>query len=226
MVFGEIVEPSTRALIDDDYEEYPDYVKPDLNWIGDVKVPSDLNTVIFVEGSKVLNLFRSLILASQKPYCNLESGSIQVYKLSNGKYIVTYIQKDITTGEIVEELVEWLKVAKNIYAVTCEPIAAYQNLDLSEKPENLIRVLSTENAGDVFNCKKLESPNLVLGLGAEVLSFSSHTGLKSTLFVVYMDNSPLDSINTHSVIQLMKSLDLPVKLAVSKLNPSPSNLYL
>jgi hypothetical protein len=27
MVFGEIVEPSTRALIDDDYEEYPDYVK-------------------------------------------------------------------------------------------------------------------------------------------------------------------------------------------------------
>jgi hypothetical protein len=71
-----------------------------LNWIGDVKVPSDLNTLIFVEGSKVLNLFRSLILASQKPYCNLESGSIQVYKLSNGKYIVTYIPKDITTGEV------------------------------------------------------------------------------------------------------------------------------
>jgi hypothetical protein len=106
MVFGEIVEPSTRALIDDDYEEYPDYVKPDLNWIGDVKVPSDLNTLIFVEGSKVLNLFRSLILASQKPYCNLESGSIQVYKLSNGKYIVTYIQKDITTGEVCIKLIK------------------------------------------------------------------------------------------------------------------------
>lgn len=24
MVFGEIIEPSTRALIDDDYEEYPE----------------------------------------------------------------------------------------------------------------------------------------------------------------------------------------------------------
>ncbi|KAJ3665464.1 hypothetical protein Zmor_000958 [Zophobas morio] len=225
MVFGEIVEPSTRALIDDEFEEYPTYTKPQLIWEGNVGVPSNLNTLIFIEGNKLMKLFNALVLNSEMLYSSLNSENINIYNATNNTYIVSYVKKDLTTGEIIEELSQWLRKAKNIYAVVSEPISAYQNLNLSEKPETLIRKLSTDTA-DTFNCEKLESPNLVSGLGAGVVSYCIHSGLKSTLFVVYMDNSPLDSINTSPVVQLMKSLNLSVKAAASNLNPAASNLYL
>ncbi|XP_044258416.1 uncharacterized protein LOC123007277 [Tribolium madens] len=225
MVFGEIVEPSTRALIDDEYEEYREYIKPELKWEGTFKAPPDLDTLIFVEGSKILKLFDALVLNKRDLVCMLKVAGIEIFNGKNGKYIVTYTKQEITTGEIIEELVEWLRKAAHIYALTSESAASYQNLQMIEKPETLIRKLSTES--NCFpNYKKLESPNLVSGLGADVLSFSIHTGLKSTLFVVYMDNSPLDSINTSPIIQLIKLLDLNVNLSSTNLNPVPSNLYL
>lgn len=119
-----------------------------------------------------------------------------------------------------------LKVAKNIYAFTSEPISAYQNVNLNEKPETLIRVVRTKSELDKTNYAKLESPNLVSGLGADVLSFCSHRGLDSILFVIYMDNSPLDSLNTRPVVDLFKSLKLPVQLTLDNLNSVSSNLYL
>ncbi|KYB29278.1 uncharacterized protein PSMG1 [Tribolium castaneum] len=225
MVFGEIVEPSTRALIDDEYEEYSDYIKPELKWEGTFKAPPDLDTLIFVEGSKILTLFNALILKEQDLVCMLKVAGLQIFNGKNGKYIISYSKNEITTGEIIEELVLWLRKAAHIYGLTSESAASYQNLQMSEKPETLIRKLSTEI--NLFpNYKKLESPNLVSGLGADILSFCIHTGLKATLFVVYMDSSPLDSINTTPIIQLIKLLDLDVNMSCTNLNPVPSNLYL
>lgn len=119
-----------------------------------------------------------------------------------------------------------LKIAKNIYALTSEPISAYQNVDLNDKPETLIRVVHTKGGLDKVNYTKLESPNLVSGLGADVLSFCSQRGFNSILFVIYMDNSPLDSLNTRSVVNLFKSLKLPVQLTLNNLNSVSNNLYL
>lgn len=216
-------------------------------------MPPDLETLIFVEGTKVLKLFDALILDKQDLVCMLKTGGIEVYNGKRGKYIVSYTPKDLTTGEvivnymcvnliitkitcyviptnnkyfqIIQELVEWINKASKIYAVTSESVATYQSLEMLEKPETLIRKLSTET-NSFGNYTKLESPNLISGLGADVLSFCIQLGLRSTLFVVYRDCSPFDSINTNPIIQLMKVLGLNVKLNLKNLNPITTNMYL
>nr|XP_023025780.1 uncharacterized protein LOC111513786 [Leptinotarsa decemlineata] len=228
LLFGEIVEPTTRALIDDDLEEYPEYIQP-LEWEGNCETPNQIDTLVFVETEKVKKLLNSCVLLNLKSIGKLKSAGVEIYNIKENVYVITHFeQKDFNTGEIVEAFENWIKIAKHIYAVTSDSIYNYQNGDLYEKPSALLRMLSNDPE-EKIHCGQLETPNLVTGLGANVLSYCIHTELKCTLFIAYVDNSPLDSANIGVLLDLFTRLDIPVsKKVITERGEdlSSSNLYI
>ncbi|KAJ8961644.1 hypothetical protein NQ314_005896 [Rhamnusium bicolor] len=226
MVFGEIIEPSTRALIDEDLEEYPEFIESIPKWEGNLEVPQEIETLIFIETEKVLKLFENCVLEEEKVFSEIINAGIKVYNVHKNKYIVVFSEKkELSCGEITELFDKWITTAQNIFTITSESICNYQNISLSEKPVSLIRFLSN-NVSETFGYNKLESPNLVSGLGASVLSYCIYLGLPCTLFIAYVDTSPLDSVNMGPVLNLLKRIKLTVKSTKMKITSSSSNLYM
>ncbi|CAH1107983.1 unnamed protein product [Psylliodes chrysocephalus] len=225
--FGEIVEPSTRALIDEDLEEYPEYLNITPEWEGNFTVPNEINSLIFLESRIVKDLIYSCVLVQEKSLCKLMNGGLEIFALPNNQFIVLYSEGNgLNTGQIVESLKNWIYTAKEIYAITTDSVYNYQNPYNVEKPISLIRVLT--NSENTFNYKKLEQPNLVTGLGACLLTYCIHQSLgKCTLFVIYIDKSHLDSYSSTAVLEVLKKLDIPIKNSNVKISStSNNNLYM
>ncbi|XP_018579485.1 uncharacterized protein LOC108917406 [Anoplophora glabripennis] len=227
MVFGEIVEPSTRALIDEDLEEYPEYTESIPDWEGSTEPPGNIDTLIFIETGRVTGIFRNCVLGDQKANSKINNAGIEIFDITAHKYLVVFTEKkEFTCGEIVELLDRWIRAAKHIYTITSESIYSYQNVNLYEKPVSLVKALSNDANSKGFGYSLLEPPNLVTGLGASVLSYCVHIKLKCNLFVMYVDTSPLDSLNMGPLLHLIKKLDIPLKNTDVRLSPSSSNLYM
>ncbi|CAH0553972.1 unnamed protein product [Brassicogethes aeneus] len=231
MLFGEIVEPSTRALIYDE-EEYPNYTKVEPVWDGDSTL-KNINTLLFIESNKITTLIKKFVIGDEKPIKKLNNGGLKVYNFAGDKYIVL-VEEQTTycNGEIIEILKDWISNAKSVYTVTSDSISSYQNNDMHEKPEVVLRSLT--NKSNTLGCINLEIPNLVTGLGASVLSYCKHFDLSCELFVVYMDNSPLDSRNTGPVLEMVKKMGFSVLfvdpkhrfISGAKIPTMSSNLYI
>lgn len=103
---------------------------------------------------------------------------------------------------------------------------SYQNYSLREKPISLIKTLSNDDKSKTFGYDTLESPNLITGLGAGILSYCIHMNFKCNLFIVYVDTSPVDSLNMGPLLNLIKKLDIPLQNTDIKLTQSSSNLYM
>lgn len=116
-------------------------------------------------------------------------------------------------------------MAKEVYAITSCSIGTYQNYEINEKPLSLIRILTNSEA--MFPYQQLEQPNLVTGLGANILSFCLHYKLKCTLFIIYSDLLPSDSINTKPFLDIFNLIGFPiVKLKKQQPIVSYGNLYI
>lgn len=73
---------------------------------------------------------------------------------------------------------------------------------------------------------RLESPNLVSGLGAGIMSFCVYKNKACALFVAYICSAPLDSVTARPIIELLSKLNIykgEYKIGVD--TPS-SNLYM
>ncbi|KAJ8984731.1 hypothetical protein NQ317_004996 [Molorchus minor] len=226
MLFGEIVEPSTRALIDEDFDEYPEVTESSPEWQGAREVPNEINTLVFIETDKVKKLFHSCVLQERKAVARIKNGGVEISDIGNRKYVVTFSEKrDLTYGQITESLKDWIKTAKNVYTITSDSISNYQNINLPEKPFSLIRVLTNDTTNS-FGYERLESPNLISGFGASVLTYCIHLGIKCTLFITYVDTSPLDSVNMGPLIGLLERIEIPITHNELKITTSASNLYM
>lgn len=91
---------------------------------------------------------------------------------------------------------------------------------------SLIKILSNDDKSKTFGYDTLEPPNLVTGLGASVLSYCIHIDSKCNLFILYVDTSPLDSLNMGPLLNLVKKMDIPLKNTDVKLPPASNNLYI
>ncbi|KAG5882133.1 hypothetical protein JTB14_005962 [Gonioctena quinquepunctata] len=229
LVFGEIVEPTTRALIDDELEDYPEYIEKRPEWEGSCETPSDIDTLLFLETEKVKKLLFCCVLGDLKPIGRLKNAGVEIYNVKKNIYIITHFEHgELNTGQIVDAFGKWISTARKTYAITSESINIYQDINLTEKPSSLIRMLSS-NQNETIKYNKLQAPNLVTGLGANVLSYCIHIGLKCTLLIAYIDNAPLDSINIGILLELFRKLHIPVIKNVFNEHIediSSSNLYI
>lgn len=98
-------------------------------------------------------------------------------------------------------------MAKHIYTISLSSIATYQNYELKESPSSIVRILTNDKSSRRF--KKLEAPNLVSDFAANVFSFCMHCNIKCTLFVVYNDVLPYDSLNSGPLVDIFNQMNLP-----------------
>lgn len=120
----------------------------------------------------------------------------------------------------------WIMKAKLVYCLTSSPIQQYINCNQSNQSECFIRRLGFKEVDN--NYKTLESPNLVTGLGAAVLSYCIHIQRCCSLYIVYMNSIQLDSLTAQPVLELIHSLKLfsfkPLNL--KKIKVADNNLYM
>ncbi|XP_056631220.1 uncharacterized protein LOC130441522 [Diorhabda sublineata] len=211
VLFGEIVEPSTRALIDEDLEEYPEYVEITPKWEGNYETPHEINSLIVIESRIVRDLLNDCILNNQKPICTLINGGIDIYSFKEKQYFVVYYEgKELNACQVVEAIEHWILKAKIIYTIKSDSIYNYQNPFLLEKPAYIIKTIS--NIESNLSYTKLEQPNLVTGLGAAVLSYCIHQQIpKCTLIIIYLHQSQLDSFNSWPILDVFKKMGLSIQ---------------
>lgn len=119
---------------------------------------------------------------------------------------------------------EWIKLANHVYSITISSIGLYRNYELTEKPPAIIRILTNDKKSWPY--KNLEPPNLVSDLPANILSFCIHCDIKCSLFIIYTDLLPCDSLNTKPLVNVLNQLNFqvaniyPVKPLISS-----GNLY-
>ncbi|CAH1118795.1 unnamed protein product [Phaedon cochleariae] len=227
-LFGEIVEPTTRALVNEDID-FPPYVEVPQEWEGNTEVPKEVDTLIFLETDNLNKIFSSCIIHDNKPVCKLKNGGIKIFNVGDDKYIVTFFEeKQFNTGQIVEALSDWIFIAENIYTITTDSICKYQNFDLVDHPSSVIRIISNSSTRNTLEYVQLEPPNLVTGLGSSVLTYCIHMKMrKCTLFIAYMDISPLDFLNSGAILSLLKKLKIKVRNShIQDNNVLASNLYI
>ncbi|XP_050517009.1 uncharacterized protein LOC126891781 [Diabrotica virgifera virgifera] len=227
LMFGEIVEPSTRALIDEDIDEYPAPIEILPVWEGNFEVPNEIDCLFITESAAVKDLVDSCVIEKENSLCKLKNGGVEIFSIPERQYMVVFQEeKELNVGEITEILDKWIQQAKIIYAITSESIHNYQNSLLFERPPFLIRILS--NTDNDIKYAKLEQPNLITGLGSAVLSYCIHHSIKKcTLFVIYIDKSQQLSFNSTPILDVFKNTKLPVRNYVVKDKLSNTgNLYM
>ncbi|XP_066254254.1 proteasome assembly chaperone 1 [Euwallacea similis] len=227
MLFGEIVEPSTRALIldDEDLEEVPQYQSPSYEWQGSPDPPAAIETLFIGESKKVLQTLLFVISNSQQ-VATLVNEGLTIYKIDKN-YLITFDRKskDLVIGEIVELLSPWIKNAKYIHCITSSPVSAFQTLEKTSSEITFSRCISTDVEVPYNFCKRLEAPNLIEGLSASILTYCVCCNINASLWIIYMDNMPLDSANGAEIVKLFRILGIKVAIDF-KCDDLSSNLYI
>ncbi|KAF5290086.1 hypothetical protein FQA39_LY14867 [Lamprigera yunnana] len=203
MVFGEILEPSSRALWEDDLE-FSETFDETLTW-NDPKVPLVINNIFICDTLRIVAVFNKCVIGDANAINQLSLGNTKIYRLLNDDYVVTCNGTDVLPGLITEKLAQWLKVARSIFVITSNLTTLLQNT--AEKSPCVIRALSYKT---INAYPQLESPNMIAGLSASIFSFCIHCNLPSTLYICYFDEVPLDSLNTQILLNLLRKLSLKV----------------
>ncbi|ENN79632.1 uncharacterized protein LOC109534643 [Dendroctonus ponderosae] len=229
MMFGEIVEPSTRALIldADELDELPAYKNPIYEWQGDSQPQLDIDNLIFADSPTVLQIC-SYITKNIQPVAQILQEGLAIYKLDRN-YLVVFNgkSKDLVVGQLVEVLAPWLRKAQNIHGITSVQTSLFQPWDVykGSPPITFSRCLTTHQTVPYEFCKRLESPNLIQSFTASILSYCTHSNLHASLWIVYTDNAPLDSENSAELIRLFRTLGIQMNVELIQ-SPMSSNLYL
>ncbi|KAB0791545.1 hypothetical protein PPYR_03345 [Photinus pyralis] len=219
MVFGEIVEPSTRALCTDEFSENEIL---ELSWNATPTIASAINKVFVIETAPLLSFFKMCILGDQEPICKLNETNVKVYELHDNDYIITCENSKATAGHITEKVAPWLKQASEVVVLTSGLVSLLENSD--KRSSCIIKQLA-------YNTERvhpnLDVPNLVTGISASVFSYCVHTNTSCSLFKIFFDELPLDSINTMPLLDLIETVGLNVlKTYKLEATASHSNLYI
>ncbi|KAK9881948.1 hypothetical protein WA026_018142 [Henosepilachna vigintioctopunctata] len=229
MVFGEIVEPSSRAFLDDESIDFPEYESPEFRWTNKLEIFSDIDSIVFTETKRINELFEKIILHNYV-LVNSLNNCLNLYKREHSLIAVykepKVTEDKLTTGQIVEALEPFLKKIKQIYTITSSTLMSY--CEKSKKKENLecfVESLSTKNSYN-FGVRKLIAPNLISGLGSNIFSYCIYNNLICSSFIFYLNNTPPDSINSKPIIELAKNMCLSPNSFSTRMTAPIHNLYM
>ncbi|GJQ69546.1 hypothetical protein Trydic_g6645 [Trypoxylus dichotomus] len=226
MLFGELVIPSTRALWDDEIADLEEYEPANIQWeSANVSVDS-INTLYVADTPIVIKLFEKCILTGLNPINASKVAGVRVYKFNEDIVILYEHKMQFTSGEIIQHISQFIEKAKKIHGITSSSIALYQGDNAPLESMCFIRSLSTVN-GPKADIPKLPIPNLVTGITANLLSYCVHTNRDCQLFIGFMEQAPLDSINSEPFLSLFKKIGLEIKSCYNLILQAPSNnLYM
>ncbi|KAE8745164.1 hypothetical protein FOCC_FOCC008230 [Frankliniella occidentalis] len=247
-LFGEVVEPVSRALYIDESSDDED-TQEDLA-TNAVKVewkdeaPNSLNTLLLFNGKlsgdfmlKVLqgiNSKSAVLLKERLLTRSKVSKEIQIYKLSNGVYGCLCPTVDIGNSNLVlNELLPVFKLSSQVIIVSTVPAPFYKGNDPTlDLPSAFMRILytSTFDSKDVI-APLLEPPNMVTGVPASILNWCEVFKKPGCLYICYSDSNHLDSISAEPLVKIFSHVfqglfDKKVLSFQSAIPAPSSNLYM
>ncbi|KAK3925860.1 Proteasome assembly chaperone 1 [Frankliniella fusca] len=250
-LFGEIVEPVSRALYIDESSDEEDNLEDSgtnvtkVNWEDDT--PSSPATILVFYGQLAADFLQKVLHGlNPKSAAHLKEKllsrnkvpkelNLQIYKLSNGIYGCFCPNVDIgkSSSLVLEELVPIFKRCNQVIVVCSLPAPFFKGNDSTlDLPSAFMRALytSTFDQKDVV-APLLESPNLVTGVPASILSWCEVFDKPGCLYVSYTDSPHLDSISAEPLVNVFSSVGGGVfktnVLSFQSAIPEPSsNLYI
>ncbi|XP_015510002.2 uncharacterized protein LOC107217142 [Neodiprion lecontei] len=210
-IFGEIVEPESRAFWDDDELDASQF-QYQLRWSGDNVMPSSIKTFLIVEGSVVSDFTRMCSLGrGENEICIIEHGRFKasnIYKINNDLY-TCLVSPDLDakhSTEFIATLTDFLLNAEKIITLTCQHVSSYKS-DVAPILPSFLQSLSTKSGKSPLNdVERVKQPNIVHGIAAGVMSYAEIFELSAVLYVLYVEEFLLDSETAMPLVKLFAAI--------------------
>ncbi|KAJ1532180.1 hypothetical protein ONE63_000802 [Megalurothrips usitatus] len=225
-LFGEIVEPVSRALYIDESSDEEDSQDlsttkiPDIKWVDEA--PTSIETLLVFHGHlatdfllKVLEGSNSKSAAHLKEKIlyhgkrSLKELNIFLYNIGHGIFGCLCPAVDIAnSNEVVEKLLPVLNITKRVVAIATIPAPFFKGNDPTlDLPPAFMRMLytSTFDTKDVI-APLLETPNMVTGVPASILNWCEVFKKPGCLYVCYSDSDHLDSISGEPLVKIFSNV--------------------
>lgn len=126
----------------------------------------------------------------------------------------------------MEAIGDWILKSRETFVLTSAPVAHYQGTTSTELDNN-IYCLSYGSNKCAKKYRKLNSPNLVTGFGADAFSYCIHNKKNCSLFIGYMHYVPIDTLSSKPFMELLHLMNIG-KMSPFKLNQpvATHNLYM
>ncbi|XP_059620677.1 uncharacterized protein LOC132264473 [Phlebotomus argentipes] len=230
--FGEILEPVSRAFWDDydDLADNEEFKLPEWNAEEkDVICPEDVTSCIVIEGYKVEELMKLLLLKDANPIARLKSGSVSLYHLQHlGCLICLSEEKNLNYyGSITELLKPFIEKTPQVTCISIQPISMHRG-ERGSKEDDPDSAAFVRGINSVFpEIQSLKEPNLITGVAAGVASWRKFHDLPAPCYVLYIEALRLDSQTIAPLVRILEKLGLQCNENSSiNIKTSESNLYM
>ncbi|XP_055695503.1 uncharacterized protein LOC129797182 [Lutzomyia longipalpis] len=227
--FGEILEPVSRAFWDDydDLNDNEEFKSPEWNAEAkDVVCPANTNSFIVLEGDKIEELMKLLILKDRNPIAKLKSGKVSLYHLPNEKTVVCLSEEKNLNyyGPITELLKPFLEKIPQVCSISIQPSSLHKGpREVDTDKVSFIRGIDSHLA----EITPLKEPNFITGICAGVASWRKFNNLPTPCYVVYVEALRLDSQTIEPLVHVLSKIGLSCQdIRNVNIKASESNLYM
>ncbi|XP_063236960.1 proteasome assembly chaperone 1 [Bacillus rossius redtenbacheri] len=222
--FGEIQEKVSRAFWDEedefDDDSHGNYCPErscKIVWMTDKNIlQRNFDVLLIVDGAFMKGVFEQGVVAKADPIARiLDVKSAkkcdvmgQIF-FQNDKALVCLCEEslDVTnTYAFTREVFPLMARCREVVALTSRSAASYLHHRGKELPMSFLRRLQTDAYRGDPVCERLEQPNIVSGVPAQVLSWCQAHNLPAVLFVCYSESDEIDSMTTKPVAQLLSKM--------------------
>ncbi|XP_055716645.1 uncharacterized protein LOC129810299 [Phlebotomus papatasi] len=227
--FGEILEPVSRAFWDDydDLTDNEEYKKPEWNAEEkDIICPGNVKSCIVIEGDKVEELMKLLILNEAKPIARLKSGKVSLFHLPDvGSIICVSEEKTLNYFAAITELMKpFIEKTPQVVCISIQPSSLHKGPKEGDSDKvSFIRGLDSPFPEIVA----LKEPNFITGVCAGVASWRKFNDLSTSCYVVYVETLRFDSQTIEPLIRILQKIGVRCnENSYINIKATDSNLYM
>uniref|UniRef100_A0A1L8DT61 Proteasome assembly chaperone 1 n=1 Tax=Nyssomyia neivai TaxID=330878 RepID=A0A1L8DT61_9DIPT len=227
--FGEILEPVSRAFWDDydDLNDNEEYRKPEWNAEEkDVICDATTKAFIVIEGDKVEELMKLLILKDINPIAKLKSGKVSLYHIADLKIVICLSEEKNLNyyGPITELLKPFIEKTPQVISISIQPSSLHKGPREGDT-DNVSFIRGIDSP--LPEITPLKEPNFITGISAGVASWRKFHNLPTPCYVMYVEALRLDSQTIEPFVRILDKIGIPCP-AVNNINikATDSNLYM
>uniref|UniRef100_A0A6B2EAJ8 Proteasome assembly chaperone 1 n=1 Tax=Phlebotomus kandelakii TaxID=1109342 RepID=A0A6B2EAJ8_9DIPT len=226
--FGEILEPVSRAFWDDydDLAENAEFKLPEWNAEAkDVVCPGSVKTCLVIEGHKVEELTKLLLLKSLNPIAKLKSGKVSLFYLPDMEVVLCVSEeKNLNNyGPITELLKPFIEKTPEVVSISIQPSSLHRGPKEGDSDKvSFVRGIDSA-LPDIL---PLQEPNFITGVAAGVASWRKFKDLQTPCYVIYVESLRFDSETIEPLVRILEKLGIHCSSGNINIKTSDSNLYM
>lgn len=218
--FGEIIEPSTRALFDEFEDDDDVKTNKRLQLVWNQNAPTTVDLFFVVHGRLSLAFAEAYLVDDNTSLIgeiNLQQDNDDSHKslpsriYLEGTTLICLVSPSCTSDlafQFVENISTILKNSKRVIVLTNETIYKFKTAFINELPPAFMRELKTSTDTSKELADKLPIPNIITGIPGAVATWCQIFKKSASILICYTDQQRLDSVTA-----------LPYTTVIKKINP-------